>query len=148
MTAQRGNADSSHIGAVYFHGWNRVPLWSSSSVLDHKSLPPMFESRCGHIWNLFHIWLRFITFWGRSAHLAYHMHKSGRKAPIIIHGWNTIVMKGSCSVSHAESYHYMQIIPIFRLNRWKHTALLCSSKIKQELHPTNLQDTRLGQAVI
>ena len=25
---------------------------------------------------------------------------------------------------------------------------LCSSKIKQELHPTNLQDTRLGQAVI
>ena len=25
---------------------------------------------------------------------------------------------------------------------------LCYSKIKQELHPTNLQDTRLGQAVI
>ena len=25
---------------------------------------------------------------------------------------------------------------------------LCYSKIKQEIHPTNLQDTRLGQAVI
>ena len=53
---------------------------------------------------------------------------------IYFHGWNTIGMKGSCSASHAESYHYMQIIPaycmldlpIFGLNRWKHTALLHS----------------------
>jgi len=56
-----------------------VPPWSIGSVLDHRSLPPMFKSRHGQIWRLFHPWLRFITFGGRSAYLAYHMHKSGRK---------------------------------------------------------------------
>ena len=62
----------------------RAPSWSSGSVLDHRSLPPVFESRRGHIWRLFHFWLRLITFGGRSAHLAYHVHKSGRKTSIII----------------------------------------------------------------
>jgi len=33
---------------------------------------------------LFHLWLLFITFGGRSAYLAYHVHKSGRKTSIII----------------------------------------------------------------
>ena len=27
----------------------RAPPWSSGSVLDHRSLPPAFESRRGHI---------------------------------------------------------------------------------------------------
>ena len=49
------------------------------SALDHRSLPPEFESRRGQIWRVFHLSLRFITFGGRSAHLAYHVHKSGRK---------------------------------------------------------------------
>ena len=62
----------------------RVPPWFSGSVLDHRSLPPVFESWRGHIWRLFHLWLRFITFGGRSAHLAYHVHKNGCKTPIII----------------------------------------------------------------
>ena len=35
------------------------------------------------IWRLFHLWLRFITFGGRPAHLAYRVHKSGRKTSII-----------------------------------------------------------------
>ena len=48
-----------------------------SSMVDHKSLPPEFESWCGHIWRVFHLWLCFITFGGRSAHLAYNVHKSG-----------------------------------------------------------------------
>ena len=61
-----------------------VPPWSSGSVSDHRSLPPVFESRRGHIWRLLHLWLRFITFGGRSAHLAYHVRKSGRKKSIII----------------------------------------------------------------
>ena len=56
----------------------------SGSVLDHRSLPPEFESWCGHIRRLFHVWLCFNTFGGRSAHLAYHVHKSGHKTPIII----------------------------------------------------------------
>ena len=51
--------------------------------MEHRSLPPEFESRRGHIWKLFHLRLRFITFGGRSAHLAYHMHKSGRKTSTI-----------------------------------------------------------------
>jgi len=58
--------------------------WSSGSVLDHRSLPPVFESRRGHIWRLFRLLLRLITFGGRSAHLAYLVQKSGRKTSIII----------------------------------------------------------------
>ena len=63
-----------------------APPWSSGSVLDHRSQPPGFESRSGHIWRVFHLWLHLITFGGRSAHLhlAYHVHKSGRKTSIII----------------------------------------------------------------
>ena len=56
-----------------------APPWSSGSVLDHRSLPPVFESRRGHIWRLFRLSLRLITFGSRSAHLAYLVHKSGRK---------------------------------------------------------------------
>ena len=52
------------------------------SALDHKSLPPEFESRRGNIWRVFHLWLRFITFGARSVYLACHMHKSGRKTLI------------------------------------------------------------------
>jgi len=61
--------------------WLRVLV---GSALDHRSLPPEFESRGRHIWRVFHLWLRFITFGGRSAHLAYHVHKSSRKTSIII----------------------------------------------------------------
>ena len=47
------------------------------SALDHRSLPAEFESRRGHICKVFHLSLRLITFGGRSAHLAYQVHKSG-----------------------------------------------------------------------
>ena len=62
-----------------------APPCSSGSVLHHISLPPGFESRSGHIWRLFQLWLRLINFGGRSAHLAYHVHKMGRKTQIISH---------------------------------------------------------------
>ena len=62
-----------------------APSWSSSSVLDHISLPPVFESRRRHIWRLFRLSLRLITFGSRSAHLDYLVHKSGRKTSIIIY---------------------------------------------------------------
>ena len=58
--------------------------WSNGSVLDHRSVPPVFECRRGLIWRVFHLWLRFITFGGRSAHFAYHVHKSGHNTPIMI----------------------------------------------------------------
>ena len=54
-----------------------------STVLDHRSLPPVLESRPVHIWRVFHLWLRFITFGIHSAHLAYRVHKGGRKTLII-----------------------------------------------------------------
>ena len=54
------------------------------SVFDHRSLPPIFESRRGHIWRVFHLWLRFITFGSRLAYLAYHVPKSGGQTSIII----------------------------------------------------------------
>jgi len=54
-------------------------------VLDHKSRPPEFDSWRGHTWSVFHLWVHFITFGGRSAHLAYNVYKSGRKTSIINH---------------------------------------------------------------
>jgi len=30
-----------------------TPPWTSDSMLDHISLHPVFESRCGHIWRFF-----------------------------------------------------------------------------------------------
>jgi len=56
----------------------------TGTFLEHRSLPPVFESRRGHIWRVFHLWLRFITFGCRTADLVYHVHKSGRKTPIMI----------------------------------------------------------------
>ena len=70
-----------HITSTFNHQTG-APPWSSGSMLDDRSLPPEFESQ--HIWRLFHLWLRLITFGGRSAHLAYLMHRSGHKTPIII----------------------------------------------------------------
>ena len=65
----------------------------TGSALDHRSLPPEFESQCGNIWRVFHLWLCFITFGAHSAHLAYH--KSGCKTWIII-----IKYKKSCDMSY------------------------------------------------
>jgi len=56
----------------------------TGSALDHRWLPPEFESRRGHIWRVFHLWLRFFTFGGCSAHLSYHVQISGHKTSIII----------------------------------------------------------------
>jgi len=56
-------------GSLWY--WNALP-WSSASVLEHRWLPPVFESRCGHILRLFHLWLRFITFEGGSATNHHH----------------------------------------------------------------------------
>ena len=52
--------------------------------LDHRSLLPEFEPRHWHIWRVFHLLLCFITFGGRSAHLAYHVHKSSYNTSITI----------------------------------------------------------------
>ena len=77
----------------------------------------MFESRRGHIWRLFHLWLRFITVGGRSAHLAYHVHKSGRKTSIIIiiliyhPGSNyTRIMPEGCSIFHFTSLPFDELV--------------------------------------
>ena len=69
----------SKAGNIYVNVFTVIwaPPWSNGSVLDYRSLPPVFESRCGHIWRLFHLWLCYIIFWGRSAHLAYHVYKIG-----------------------------------------------------------------------
>ena len=61
--------------------WLVISTWISmrhlrgltGSALDHRSLPPEFDSQHGHIWRVFHLWLRFITFRGHSAHLPYHV---------------------------------------------------------------------------
>ena len=50
------------------------PPSSSSNVLDHRSLSPVFESRRGQISWLFHPRLHFITVENRLTHLAYYLH--------------------------------------------------------------------------
>jgi hypothetical protein len=71
-----------HLGTQYTGVWGRLRD-VIDSPLDHRSLPHEFESRRRHSWTVFHLWLRFITFGDRSAHLAYNVHKSGRKTSII-----------------------------------------------------------------
>jgi len=73
----------------------KAPLWSNGSVLDHRSLSLVFESGRVHIWRVFHLWLRFITFGGHSAHLTYHVDKGGRKTSIII-AYRTITWLVTC----------------------------------------------------
>jgi len=53
------------------------------SALDNRSRSPEFESRRGHTWRVFHLWLRFIIFGGRLPHLAYRLRKTGYKLLII-----------------------------------------------------------------
>ena len=84
-----------------------APPWSSGSVLAHRSLPPVFESRRGHIWRLFCLSLRLITFGSRSAHLAYIVHKSGHKTSIIIF----------CLKLSSEA-------AVIMLNKWMFTIML------------------------
>jgi len=64
------------------HHFQGHPLGLIGSELDHWSLPPEFEYWRGHIWKVFHLWLRFITFGGRSVHLAYDVHTSSHKTSI------------------------------------------------------------------
>ena len=52
-------------------------------MLDHRSLPPEFKTQQTHIWRVFHLWLRVITFGGHSARLAYDVHKCGCKTSFI-----------------------------------------------------------------
>ena len=78
---------------------------SSGSVLDHRSLLSVFESRRRHIWRWFHLWLRFISFGGHSAHLAYHVPKSGRNTSIII--ITIIIILLNCNVQFRTAIYYI-----------------------------------------
>jgi len=89
-----------------------APPWSSGSVLDHRSLLLVFETRRGHIWRLFHLWLRLITFGGRSAHLAYCVHKSGCKTSIISINYDRCITRMCVSVCV-----FVQHLTFSRLNK-------------------------------
>ena len=53
-------------------------------VVGHISIAPGFKPQLGYVRRMFHISLRLITLGGRSALLAYLVHKSGRKTSTII----------------------------------------------------------------
>ena len=81
-----------------FHnpGIRCLPLHGlTGRALDHRSLPHVFESRRGHIWRVFHLWLCFITFGGRSAHIAHHVHKRAGKTSILNHRLSASITKSS-----------------------------------------------------
>ena len=109
-----------------------VPPWSSGSVLDHSSLPPVFESRRGHIWRLFRLSLRLITFGGRSAHLAYLVHKSGSKTSIIILYYD---------FAYFPSYHWQYGVYLVQLSvSWWVTSSL--KRRPQNMFPTHIVPRR------
>jgi len=62
----------------------RCPHGSTVNAAGHTTLTPLFELQLGYIWTLFRHSLRPITFGSRSAHLAYRVHKSGRKTVAFI----------------------------------------------------------------
>ena len=99
------------------------------SALDHRSLPPEFESWRRRIWRVFHLWLRFINFGGRSAHLPYHVHKSGRKISINHHHhYRSNVTQISYSV--LPSTENRRHLPIKLLTRvWKVFSWLISDRL-------------------
>ena len=74
------------------------------SALDH--IRPGFESRRGHVWRVFDLWLRFITFRCLSAHSAYQVLKSGRKTSIIIINMDYFILSPAweCSIHVMGSY--------------------------------------------
>jgi len=51
----------------------------TSCMVNHRSIAPGFKPRMGYVRRVFVLSLRLITFGGRSAHLAYLVHKGGRK---------------------------------------------------------------------
>ena len=72
-------------GLIFDHYINVWPWYLDQFVsLDKPEQLISLEQTDTVALMLFHLWRRFITFGGRSAHLAYHVHKSGRKTSIII----------------------------------------------------------------
>ena len=57
--------------STYIHYIHATIYLYYNSIHNISGAPPR--------WMLFHLWLRFITFGGRSAHLGYRVHKSVRK---------------------------------------------------------------------
>ena len=51
----------------------------TGSVVGHISIAPGFKRRPDYVRSVFHLSLRLVIFGGRSAHLAYLLHKIGRK---------------------------------------------------------------------
>jgi len=57
---------------MYFYGL-------TGSAVGYRSIVPGLKPRSSYVRRVFHLSLRSITSGGRSAHLAYPVHKSGRK---------------------------------------------------------------------
>ena len=83
----------------------------AGSALDHRSLPPELEHNRGHIWRVFHLWLCFITFGGRTPHLTRQsglLHQAIKNRPLIpIHNWSS---------STPEDEVYCKVLYIHALN--------------------------------
>jgi len=58
---------------IYIYSYIGRPRGLIGSTLNHIWLPPEFECRRGHIWRVFRLWLRFITFGGCSVDLAHNV---------------------------------------------------------------------------
>ena len=111
MSARQSNCGKCVSNLVYFHAVLRLVgrlRCLVGSALDHISLPPEFEPRLGHNWRMFHLWLRFITFEDRFAHLAYLVHKCGRETSItilrlVVESWpSVLILSTSNSCSRSE----------------------------------------------
>jgi len=83
----------------------------------------------GHIWRLFRLLLHFISCGGRSAHLAYHVHKSGCETAIIVIMF--IVYDLSCAKDCWYVYNWLMIFYLWSRMiavTWCWTALWMSAR--------------------
>jgi len=116
-------------------------------ALDHRSLPHAFEPCLGHIWRVFHLWLRFITCGGRSDHLAYHVHKSGRKKSIIIHVPEILVFtkmffkRPFWSIIYWNNDKEMNVIWHYILTNWSAVIMLGGQQDNLTLIVVKLSDS-------
>jgi len=67
-----------HIGSIYVL-LIRPTVSITGSAVGYSSIGAGFKPRPDYVRRVFHLWLRLITFWGRSAHLAYRVQKSSLK---------------------------------------------------------------------
>jgi len=97
--------------------------------LGHRSIAPGFKPRLGYVRRVFHLSLHLITFGGHSSHLAYLVHKSGRKTATFTHMGSIPFCQFQIKISNSIFY-----LLLFTMSRYSKYLLNCHGKNISELN--------------